>query len=257
MERKRQKTGTGSGKDYGLNYLDLPFENILREYRKNNILKLINKKSHRRFLEIGCGPEPMFRTFSDFDRMTIVEPGKLFYDMAKKEAETDPRIIIFNNQIENITGILNKDNFDFIVIGGFLHEIKNPEAVLNSVRKISSKETHIYSFVPNARSFHRLLALEMGITSSIYQKSEHDQLFERQNVFDINGFNDLLSRNGFLILESGSYFIKPFTHDQMDKLLRFGIIDKSCLSGLDKMIKFLPDLGAELWNICTIDDKIS
>ena len=58
----------------------------------------------------------------------------------------------------------------------------------------------------------------------------------------------------FKIIESGSYFVKPFTHDQMNKMLSLGIIDKSCLNGLDKMIKFLPGLGAELWNICSIDD---
>jgi hypothetical protein len=221
-------------------------------------LKLLpNTITEVRFLEIGCGPEPMFKTFSDFDKMTIVEPGKLFYDMAKKEAETDLRITIFNDRVENITDILKEDKFDFIVLGGFLHEIENPEVVLSSIRMISLKNTIICSFVPNARSFHRLLALEMGLTNSIYQKSEHDRLFQRQNVFDINEFNGLLTRNGFIVLESGSYFIKPFTHDQMDKLLQFGIINKSCLAGLDRMIKFLPELGAELWNTCIVDDKIS
>ena len=148
---------------------------------------------------------------------------------------------------------MQKKTFDFIVIGGFLHEIDNPDIVLQSIRRICSRNTVIYSFVPNAESFHRLLALEMGIIQSIYQKSEQDKLFNRQKFYDINEFNKLLKINGFNILQSGSYFIKPFSHAQMNDLLERGIIDKRLIDGLDKMKKFLPNLGAELFNVCKID----
>jgi SAM-dependent methyltransferase len=254
MSNIDNKTGGSAVNDYEINYIDLHFENVLREFRKKNIYKLLNECSHKRVLEIGCGPEPLFKTFFDFDKMTIVEPSDLFCKMAVEEGASNSKIHVLNDRIENIAGQLMQDSFDFIIIGGFLHEIDNPEVVLRSVRNISSKNTIIYSFVPNARSFHRLLAYEMGLISSIYQKSEHDLLFQRRSVFDVNGFNELLIRSGFRILNYGSYFIKPFTHDQMNKLLNSEIIDKCSLIGLDKMIKYLPELGAELWNTTTIDD---
>lgn len=239
--------------NYERNYLNLPFENILREYRKKNILEVLKNFSHKKFLEIGSGPSPMFNDFSDFDKMIIVEPGKLFFNMAKKQANSNPNIIIINDLIENISDKLNQETFDFIVIGGFLHEIDNPDIVLQAVRTICSEKTIIYSFVPNAKSFHRLLAYEMGLTDSIYRKSEHDKLFRRKNVYDICGFNGLLTMNRFRVIDSGSYFIKPFTNSQMNNLLSMGIIDNSSLNGLNKMIKYLPDFGAELWNTCTIN----
>jgi hypothetical protein len=204
--------------NYENNYIELPFENILREYRKKNIHKALENYSHNYFLEIGCGPYPLFRDINDFDRMIVIEPCKLFYEMAKRQANFHPKITVINDLIENVIDKLQQEPFSFIVIGGFLHEINNPDIVLQAVRQICSKDTTLYAFVPNAKSFHRLLALEMGIIDSIYQKSGHDELFQRQNVYDIDTFNDLLLTNGFNVIEYGSYFIKPFTHDQMNKL---------------------------------------
>ena len=237
---------------YELNYKDLPFENVLREYRKKKIFETIKKYPCGRFLEIGCGLYPLFMDFMDFDKMTVVEPRQLFYERATLLSNKNPRIVIINDLIENKIDLLSQDTFDFIIVGGFLHEIENPGIVLKAIKEICSKNTIIYSFVPNARSFHRLLAVEMGIIANVYVKSGHDVLFQRHNVFDNETFNSLMTNNGFKIIDSGSYFVKPFTHDQMDKLLIQGIVEKSCLEGLEKMIKYLPDMGAELFNCCKI-----
>jgi len=37
-------------------------------------------------------------------------------------------------------------------------------------------------------------------------------------------------------------------------LLKYKIIDDTCLDGLYKMTDLLPDMGAELWNICKVND---
>jgi SAM-dependent methyltransferase len=235
---------------YRNNYIDLPFENFLREYRKRNILEKLKKYPHSRFLEVGCGPEPLFQDFSDYDQMTVVEPCITFCERAVKLAKFNSKILIINNIIENSIEILKQKIFDFIVIGGFLHETKDPDTVLQAIGKICSGRTVVYSFVPNANSFHRLLALQMGIIKSIYQKSEHDKLFHRQTVFDADTFSKLFINQGFEIIESGSYFIKPFTHYQMGELLKKGIIDKCCLEGLAKMTELLPEMGTELFNCC-------
>lgn len=240
--------------DYEKEYLDLPFEDKLREYRKKNVIKNLKAFSHSSILEIGCGPEPLFMDFTDFDKMVVIEPGKVFYKMANSMARNATNVFVINDAIENLTDKLGSETFDFIVIGGFLHEILNPVKILETIHKICSNNTVVYSFVPNARSFHRLLAYKMGLIENIYQKSEHDVIFERQSVFDMDSFNELFSRNKFNIIESGSYFVKPFTHDQMNELLKYKIINKSFLDGLEKMIEYLPGMGTELWNICKIDD---
>lgn len=130
--------------------------------------------------------------------------------MAAKKSNEDPHILIINDLIEN------------------------QNSVLEAIRNICTKNTVIYSWIPNTRSFHRLLAVEMGIVENVYEKSGHDTLFQRQNVYDIETFNSLMTKNRFKVVESGSYFVKPFTHDQMDRLLNQGIVNKSCLEGLKK-----------------------
>lgn len=60
----------------------------------------------------------------------------------------------------------------------------------------------------------------------------------------------LAIRHSFQILEKGSYFIKPFAHSQMMALLDQHIISEAVLDGLDKMVKYMPELGAE--NYCVV-----
>jgi acetyltransferase-like isoleucine patch superfamily enzyme/SAM-dependent methyltransferase len=248
---------TDDDNDYEDKYIDLPFENTLREFRRKNILDKLTLYPHDRFLEIGCGADPLFYYFDDYDKMIVVEPGTKFFRLAQEKAALNSKIEVFNEPIESVADRLIGKNLNFIVIGGFLHEISNPDKVLKAVRRICSKDTLVYSYVPNARSFHRLLAYNMGIIKSIHEKSKHDILFKRNTVFNMKSFNSVLEENGFSVIDSGSYFIKPFTNDQMAEMIDKGILDNTVFHGLEKMIQYIPDMGAELWNLCKIYDKIS
>ena len=191
--------------DYENNYSSLPFENILQKYRKRNIKKYFSKYPHQNILEIGCGSDPFFNEVSDFTRFVAVEPGSSFYKKTKKQAGSNPKVYTINGFIEDVYADLKDEKFDFIIIGGFIHEISNPEKVLAAVRKLCLDHTIVYNFAPNAKSLHRLLACEMGLIESIYQKSEHDKMFNRQTVFDLDLFNELMKKNEFKTLESGYY----------------------------------------------------
>lgn len=240
--------------NYEKNYAQLPFEDILREYRKAKTFEVFDRFRHGKILEIGSGPRPLFADVADFEKMVVIEPGESFFQQAKALASSNPKITMINNLFENVVDDLARESFDIIVIGGFLHEIDNPELFVRSLRKICGKNTVIHSFVPNARSFHRLLAFEMGIIGSVYQKSGNDQLFQRRVVFDTESYREMFTRNGFKVIEAGTYFVKPFTHDQMNKMLSGNVVDGKVMDGLNKMIKYMPDLGAEIFVTCSIND---
>jgi len=72
--------------------------------------------------------------------------------------------------------------------------------------------------------------------------------------FDINKFIELLTSSGFQVLESGTYFIKPFSHKQMSELIESKIIDVKVLDGLYKMTGYMPDLGSEIYAEFKIHD---
>ena len=240
-------------KKYETDYAGLPFENILREYRQKNIFNILATCPHKKILEIGSGPLPLFRDFNDFEKMVVVEPGASFYDKAKEFAGTDKRIGLINDFFENAVQELLPETFDFIVIGGFLHEIDNPGEVLQAVKKVCDKNTIVHSFVPNANSFHRLVAFEMGIIKDVYQKSGHDELFNRVEVYNMDSFKKLFTQNGLSVTCSGTYFLKPFTNGQMDKIVTANIIDHAVLEGLNKMTKYFPDHGSEMYINSTVN----
>ena len=232
---------------YETDYTELPFEDILREFRQKNIFSILKCNPHATILEIGSGPLPLFRDFNDYEKMVVVEPGAAFFEIAKKLANGDTRIRLINDFFETIVQELVSETFDIIIIGGFLHEISNPDEVLQAVKKVSGKNTIIHSFVPNANSFHRLLAFEMGLIKDVYQKSTHDELFQRVEVYNMDSFKKLFIQNDFLVISSGTYFVKPFTNSQMQVMLDGNIINNTILDGLDAMIKYLPDYGAEMY----------
>lgn len=253
-----QKTSNPAGLGhYELHYLNLPFEDKLRRFRIRKLIEVLNKYPHGKILEIGPGAWSLFQYFKDFEEMIIVEPEEHFFTLVKTRAEKHKNVHVINNQIENSVDLLKKNTFDYIILGGFLHEVGNVSEVLSAIRQLCSNRTRVFSYVPNANSFHRVLAVKMGLIDSIFQKSIHDEIFEREKVFDCKSFNKLFLENKFKVVETGSYFIKPFTHSQMDDLLVKGIIDESVLEGFDRMIEFLPEMGTEIWNLSKKDDSIS
>ena len=66
-------------------------------------------------------------------------------------------------------------------------------------------------------------------------------------MFNLDSLEELVGSVGFEVLDKGSYFVKPFTHGQMKSVLDNNIIDVNILNGLNKMIKYMPDLGSEIF----------
>ena len=170
--------------EYQLKYQNLTFEDKLRKYRMEYIVDYLKTIKSDKILEIGCGNDPIFLCYDKFEVMDIVEPGDQFYEFTKNKIGDDQRISIQNCFIEEAKLAL-KNEYDVIVIGGFLHEIDNPEEVLTVIKKIAKPETIVITYVPNANSFHRLLALESGLIKSNYEFSENDIHFGRRNVFNL------------------------------------------------------------------------
>ncbi len=236
--------------DYQLNYQNLTFENHLRSFRMYYIVKYLKSINANKILEIGCGNDPIFEIYKDFQVMDVIEPGDYFYEDTKSKIGNNTKISITKGYIEDVYEDFKKE-YDVIVIGGFLHEIDNPEAILAAIKNIVKPHTIVITYVPNANSFHRLLAVESGIIATNYEFSENDKLFGRRNVFNSASLSSLFVNSGFFVTKTETYFIKPFTHEQMDSLLKSPFFSEEILLGLYKMAKYMPDLGCELFLAAT------
>ena len=229
-------------KQYGV----LPFEPIQIEYRRKLVLRQVRRCAPLRLLEVGCGARPLFIDLPEETEITVVEPAQTFADQARQFATGRNRVRVLEGLIESVD--LGNDEFDMVILSCVLHEVPNPTAMLGAIRRHCSLTTMLHVNVPNAHSLHRLLAVAMGLISSPNQQSDTQRLMQqRDTLYDAKSLQNELSSAGFKVVEDGSLFVKPFTHNQMQQLLESGFLTHEMLDGLDNLVNLLPDLGSEVW----------
>jgi SAM-dependent methyltransferase len=239
--------------DYLKKYVDehtraFSYEAVLSDIRARQVLRSLEKYEHNNILEIGCGLNPAFLYCSGYDSYTVVEAVAEFCEKAKNLSAKIPKVNIIHGLLEEVFDKPGKKpEVDFIIMNSVLHEVPDPDKLLKSIYNICSPKTTVYIGVPNIYSFHRLLATEMGLIQDIFQKSELETRFQRQTQYDKKRLLQIVEKNGFCVLSSGTFFIKPFTNEQMERIIGQGIVDKSVIDGLEKMSRYMPELGCELF----------
>lgn len=233
--------------DYQQAYLTSEFEPVQARMRRQMLLALLARLAPRRVLEVGCGTDALFRHWRDFDRFVVVEPGALFAAKARRDADGDPRIEVVEDFAETAAPRLRHQAFDLVLVSGLLHEVPDPGALLHALRPLCDERTWVHVNVPNARSLHRLLALEMGLIGALHDISERQKALQQPRTFDLDSLRALCTGCGFDAVEAGSYFVKPFSHAQMARLQDDGFLDERLLQGLSGLERHLPGLGSEIF----------
>jgi len=236
---------------YQEQYLREDFEIYKVEYRRKLVLSMVDKYKPRRILEIGCGMQPLFTYLEGtFEKYVFVEPGDIFFHNAIRLAEGVEGVIGYNTFF-SADEELEKEMFDMVICSGLLHELEEPQKMVVDIGKICTGKTVVHFNVPNANSFHRLLGMAMDVVKSTKDFSERNIKLQQNTIFDMDALKMLVNMT-FDVVDSGEYFIKPFSHDQMMQMIRFGIINRAVLDGLDKMVSFMPGFGSEIYVNCKI-----
>lgn len=242
-------------KEYLSNSYD--FEKNMVVFRRNKVLEILQKYKPKNILEIGCGMDSIFNYYKNYQQGCIVEPSYEFCFKAQEDLR-NLNIRFHNDFVENKIEFLKEKNFDFIILSSLLHEVKNPKEFLQNILTICNKDTILHMNVPNAKSFHLLWAYESGLIREIGSLSERAKKLQQNSTFTLesleNFVNECMGGGKIELLDKGSYFIKPFNHIKMVSCLKENIIDAILLKGLDKMIKYIPEFGAEIFiNVKRLD----
>lgn len=235
---------------YSQKYLEPGFERYKVLYRRKKIEEIIRFYHPQSILEIGCGLHPLFQYIEKI-RFTVVEPSDEFFENAQKMVDDKNRIHILQGFFEDVAEKLS-DEYDMIICSSLLHEVEEPTSLLKAIAHVCRKDTIVHINVPNANSMHRLLGKEMGILRNVTDMTQNNIDFQQNNVFDKISLCGLIERNGFQILEEGSYFIKPFSHKQMELMLEKKIIDEEVLDGLYRIGKYMPEFASEIYVNCKV-----
>lgn len=233
------------GAAYEQQYAGSEFEPTLVAVRRREVLAAVARHPHQRVLEIGCGIEPLFTHLAETTAHLVVEPVAAFVERARGLAG-DRAVTILEGYFEDAVEAARAFAPDLIVASSLLHEVPDPVALLRAIRAVCTPTTIVHLNVPNMASFHRLLAVEMGLIDSPFTKSALEARFGRHSQFDLPSLEALLQAEGFTVVQRRTWFIKPFTSAQMQAMLDSGIIDTGVLAGLERMTRHFPTMGCEI-----------
>ena len=232
---------------YEKDYSTQGFEYFHIKYRKKMLYSILNRYQPKRILEIGCGLDPLYKYIDwNYEKYVVVEPIEGFY---KKALSKDKRVVCINDYFY-ASDYLKSLEFDFIICSCLLHEVEDPNIMIQDIKSICNESTIVHINVPNAKSIHRLVALEMGLIDDVHDFSERNITLQQHVVFDLQSLTEIAERNELDIIDSGSYFIKPFSSAQMYELIDNDIIDVKVLDGLFGLGKYLPLYGSEIYINC-------
>lgn len=205
----------------------------------------------RRILEVGCGlelfVEVAIRSGVDFERWVVIEPALQFAARARTLAVAEPRLSVVEGYCQDPAvgkAVRELGPFDVVLISQVLHEVEDPIHLLQSALALAAPGVHVLVTTPNALSFHRLLAVEMGLMPTPQALSSRNRRFRQGVVFDPDRLRILLEQVGLRNLQFEGYMFKPFTHVQMARVLE--LLPPGVSEGLDRLGQKFPQHAAEI-----------
>ena len=236
---------------YQDNYLtQFGFETEMVKYRRKLVLERIGVNKPRIVVEVGCGSDLLYEHYleagGEVDHWIIVEPGSKFHQIASEKGL--PNLVAINAFFEDSIPML-KEHLprppDMIIISGVLHEVEHPVKLLEAAKSIMDENSVLHANVPNATSFHRELAKSMGLIADTREMSGRNVKFMHYRVHDQHNLRAEIEAAGLAPFHEGGYFIKPFTHAQMESVAK--IVGDKVLDGLYVMGKEMPHLASEIY----------
>lgn len=233
----------------------LDFETVCLAARQQHNLAQVQALQPATVLEVGCGPELLsLAAFAQqpnrIARWVAVEPAGRWAEAASAVAQGEPRLSVVHDYIERADAALGAlwpagASADLVIVSGVIHETAEPEALLQASLRWLRPGGHLLVSVPNAWSFHRLLAVQMGLAEAPEALSERNRLLGQPRVYRPHDLRELVVGTlGLQEVSLDGYLFKPFTHAQMASLLPS--LGEHGAQGLIELGRQFPLQGAEI-----------
>jgi SAM-dependent methyltransferase len=205
-------------------------DNFSKFYSESNLgfdLYLV-KKGYEQFSEffvgdscLELGPATGYMTqylVNDFSEVTCVEGSKDLFEKIPIYKNLNKVHSLFENFETN-------KKFDTIILNHVLEHIEHPIELLKKIKTWKSERGRLIIGVPNAKSFHRLAAVKMGILKSEYELNNRDIELGHYRVYDFRSLEMDCVDAGYKVLFKGGVFLKFLSNAQIEKILDEKIID--------------------------------
>jgi 2-polyprenyl-3-methyl-5-hydroxy-6-metoxy-1,4-benzoquinol methylase len=203
-----------------------------------------------------------FKTFQPFFRGELcLELGPATGYMTKKLVDCFKEIHLVEGAIDLLEKIPDYPNvkknhslfedykcdiqYDTIVMGHVLEHISEPVPLLKKIYSWLSSDGVLLISVPNAKSIHRTVAVEMGLLESIYTLNNRDRELGHYRVYDMDALKNDVSNAGFKILDSGGIFLKPVSNKQIEENWTDDMVE-----GFYRVSPLFKEFCAEIFVVC-------
>jgi 2-polyprenyl-3-methyl-5-hydroxy-6-metoxy-1,4-benzoquinol methylase len=198
-----------------------------------------------RCLELGPADGSMTRLLMEnVEQVTRIEGSITYCRELRKEFSGYPGYEVINSLIEHYD---TDSEFDTIVAAHILEHVDDPVDVARRVQNWVSNDGVFIVLVPNSLSFHRLVAVKMGLLETPDQLDEHDLELGHRRVYDLNLLRSHLRNAGWKVVNTGGVFFKPLTNKQIEQWFTEQMID-----GFYELGKDFPEHAAEIYAVCQI-----
>ena len=235
---------------YVRDYESLPYESIQEEFRKVELVKVLDEFLWQSLVEVGCGNNSITTYLKDFKRAVIIEPVKELLEKNLLKSESDERLSGFHGYLTQFEQESN-EKFDVCVLSSLLHEISNQSEMLIDCWNLLNPGGTLVVNVPNAMSLHRILAVNKGLINSVFEISQTQRRMQQLSPpFSTESLEHLIRRSGFSIQRIYTVIPKPFDHQSMSDFLKLGIVTEGFLDQLNMMSEVFEPFGSEIMAIC-------
>jgi 2-polyprenyl-3-methyl-5-hydroxy-6-metoxy-1,4-benzoquinol methylase len=191
-------------------------------------------------LELGPASGYMTRLLvNDFERVVAVEGAA---DLVEK-IEDAPNLVKVCSLFQDFQ---TEEKFDTIILNHVLEHIADPIPLLNQILLWLTPGGKFIVGVPNARSFHRMVAVKMGLLESIYTLNDRDLQLGHERVYDMDLLKAHLTEAGFKINNETGVFLKFLANGQIDQWF-----SQEMIQAFYELGKDYPELCAEILVIAT------
>ncbi|TDM05572.1 MAG: hypothetical protein C4K60_12505 [Ideonella sp. MAG2] len=215
-----------SAEDYAARHdAHADFESVCLLARHQHNLRWLQRNRPASVLEVGCGPVLLSTAAraanTGVQRWVTVEPASRWAQGAEAAAQSWPGLTVIHDYIEQAQAALAKacgsDPWaDMVVVSGVIHETAEPETLLQAALAPLKPGGLALISVPNAHSFHRLLAVEMGLAEAPEDLSQRNRLLGQARVFRPQDLREMARALGLVEVAFEGYLFKPFTHGSWD-----------------------------------------
>ncbi|MFH1355857.1 MAG: class I SAM-dependent methyltransferase [bacterium] len=98
--------------------------------------------------------------------------------------------------------------YDTVIASYILEHVLNPIEILEKVQSWVNKSGKIILVVPSANSYHRQLAVTMGMQKRTDELGASDKKIEHRRVYTMNKFRKDIERSGLKIVKEQGLFLK-------------------------------------------------